>query len=522
MQSFSGLLSSPARSEIRRIEIDPSGGEMGVICRRFRRSLLLLCALLLPVTLGAQSFPANEDLEAMLRFLVEDRETQGIVLGIREADGSVRLLHYGSAGPDLRPLGPRSVFDIGSITKTFTATVLAEMVLRGEVALEDPIAKYLPPQVTVPSREGREITLLDLATHTSGLPRLPTNFRPADLQDPYAYYTLDLLYAFLRDHELRAAPGESYEYSNLGYGLLGHALAHAGGMSFRDLVRERVLEPLEMEATGYALRGDAAGWMVQGHRFGAVVPTCSVGEAMEGAGGLRSSAEDMLKYLEANIRLPSTGLERAMRLAQAVQMPGAEAGAGQGLAWRTLVTPRGARIVEHGGASAGFQARVALMPERGVGSVVLTNEGQFRDALGMDLLRHAPLPADWNRIRVAPDVLKRYAGEYDEVSAHGRFYVRLEGEGYLTFQPGGQVRVRLYATSDTTFFMLRHPWSLTFRKVEGGEGVEMLIQVDERRSAQQGLTRAARRIGPITPRRRSSPVRKRHRFAVHSSPCRGG
>jgi hypothetical protein len=162
------------------------------------------------------------------------------------------------------------------------------------------------------------------------------------------------------------------------------------------------------------------------------------------------------------------------------------------------------------------------MPERGVGSVVLTNEGQFRDELGMDLLRHAPLPADWNRIRVAPDVLKRYAGEYDEVSAHGRFYVRLEGEGYLTFQPGGQVRVRLYATSDTTFFMLRHPWSLTFRKVEGGEGVEMLIQVDERRSAQQGLTRAARRIGPITPRRRSSPVRKRHRFAVHSSPCRGG
>jgi hypothetical protein len=85
MQSFSGLLSSRARSEIRTIEIDPSGGEMGVICRRFRRSLLLLCALLLPVTLGAQSFPANEDLEAMLRFLVEDRETQGIVLGIREA-----------------------------------------------------------------------------------------------------------------------------------------------------------------------------------------------------------------------------------------------------------------------------------------------------------------------------------------------------------------------------------------------------------------------------------------------------
>src|SRR5918999_2232751 len=107
----------------------------------------------LPAVATAQHFPPDEDLKTMLRYLVEDGETPGIVLGILEADGSTRILWHGSAGKDAkRPLGPKSLFELGSITKVFTGTLLADMVDRGEVKLSDPVSKYLPSNVKVPSR----------------------------------------------------------------------------------------------------------------------------------------------------------------------------------------------------------------------------------------------------------------------------------------------------------------------------------------------------------------------------------
>jgi len=482
--------------------------------------LMILPSLLLSNGVEAQHFPADEDLASMLRFLVEDRETTGIVLGVRDADGTARLLHFGSAGSEALPLDPRSVFEIGSVTKTFAATLLADMVLRGEVGLEDPVARYLPEHVTVPSRGGRAITLRDLATHTSGLPRLPDNLRLGSPRGPYADYTVERLYEFLASHDLRRAPGEAYEYSNVGYGLLAHALALAAGTSFRDLLRERVLEPLGMDMTGYALERDAAEWMVQSHRFGMPVPPLEVAEAMEGAGGLRSSAADMLRFLEANAGPPRTPLERAMRQAHQVQVPDEATGAGQGLAWRTVASPDGSRIVGHGGSTPGSQARLHFIPERGVGAFVLANEGQFRDALALNLLQHGAPFSTWERVAVAPGVLAQYVGEYEEEAGHSRFNVRLEEEEYLTFHAGAQVRARLYATSDSTFHLLRFPWSLTFRAVDDGRGMELRLEVDERHPAQQGLTRSARRV-VANPRPRRS-VAHAAGFTFHVHTCRGG
>lgn len=471
------------------------------IARRLGSTLVLLCALLLPAAVRAQHFPAEEDLELMLRLLVEDMETVGIVVGALEADGSTRILHYGSAGPDDRSLGPRSVFDIGSITKTFTATILADMVARGDVALEDPVSAYLPEGVTVPTRGEREITLLDLATHTSGLPTAPDNLVTSgtgDPDDPYAEFMIQSLYEFLSDHELRNHPGETYEYSNVGYGLLGHALARAAGVSYRELVRERVLEPLGMDMTGLALEGEVAEWAVRGHRNGDAVPHWTVTEAMEGAGGLRSNAEDLLTYLEANVGPPETDLERAMRAAQKIRVPEGDRGVGHGLAWRTRVSPGGAPIVEHGGASGGFQARLHMMPDTGIGIVVLTNEGSFQDPIGRQLLQIDPPPAEWERVALAPEVLAQYAGEYAPTGGGSqRFSVSLEDEGYLTIHASGQPRKRLYATSDSTFYVLPGPHSFTFRTAE--EGVEMRFEWDERLPGQQRAALTTRRVGETTP-----------------------
>jgi len=433
--------------------------------RRGRGALVLGLALLLPAALDAQHFAADEDLEVMLHYLVEDGATPGIVLGIIEADGSTRVLTNGTAGPGTHPLGPRSVFEIGSINKTFTGTLLAHMVARGEVALEDPISKYLPEGVGAPSRNGVEITLLHLATHRSGLPRLPDNHTPSDPENPYADYTVEELYEFLSGHELRREPGAEPEYSNLGMGLLGHLLARAAGTSYRELLRERILDPLGMDMTGYALEGEIAEWMTKGHEDGDVAAYWFATEAIDGAGGLRSSLEDMLRYLEANMGPPGNELERAMRAAHEFQAP-VEGPLSIGLGWMRR-EHQGRTIINHGGGTGGFSTMIGFDPELGVGFVRLTNTSEFPDDIGMDFLRRGP-PLAIAEVEVPRETLETYVGTYE--MAPGQFMaVGLGEDGTLTVKAGGNVRFRMYAESDSAFFLKRTPWRFTFTRNEAGE-----------------------------------------------------
>lgn len=148
------------------------------------------------------------------------------------------------------------MFEIGSITKVFTALLLADMVQKAEVALTDLLAKFLPREVIVPGSTGQSITLRHLATHTSGLPRMPDNFRPADRTNPYAGYSIEQLYDFLSGHELSRNVGEAFAYSNLGYALLGHALARDARVDYEALIRSRILAPLGMNSTSTSLSSD--------------------------------------------------------------------------------------------------------------------------------------------------------------------------------------------------------------------------------------------------------------------------
>jgi serine-type D-Ala-D-Ala carboxypeptidase/endopeptidase len=190
-----------------------------------------------------------------------DREKIGIVAVVSDRAGS-RLVAYGSPGTaDNRKLDGDTVFEIGSITKVLTALILADMVERGEVAMTDPVANYLPASVKVPEFQGKPITLLDLATYTSGLPNMPDNFAlsPRDPNfwiNPFADYTVDRLYAFLSGHALQYEPGTHYEYANLGFGLLGHALARRAGKSYEALLVERICGPLGLRSTRITLKED--------------------------------------------------------------------------------------------------------------------------------------------------------------------------------------------------------------------------------------------------------------------------
>jgi len=379
--------------------------------------LAVTASTALPGSATAQYFPTDAELTDILRTRVEEGRGVGIVLGVREADGSTRVVSYGSAGPDARPLSERTVFEIGSITKVFTGILLAAMAARGELSLDDPVADYLPDEVSVPSR-GREITLLDLSVQHSGLPRMPSNFAPADMMNPYVDYTVEQMYAFLSGYELTRDVGAEFEYSNLGVGLLGHVLSFASGRSYEELVRERILGPLGMDMTGITLDVGMREWLAQGHDTGLdPVPLWDLA-TLAGAGALRSNLLDMLTFLEANLGAPTSDLERAMRTSHEVREE-AGPGMGIGLNWLTRITDD-QRILWHNGGTGGFRAFIGFDPDAQVGVVILNNSEHSADDIGLHLLDpEVPIPpgptpvAQREEIDVPVDIIERYVGVYE-------------------------------------------------------------------------------------------------------------
>jgi len=206
--------------------------------------------------------------------------------------GEQRVFAYGVAKPD-------SIFEIGSITKTFTALALAQLVVQGKVSLDEPVRELLPPD-TVAKPEGREITLLDLATHRSGLPAGPNNLHSTDKSDPFAGYETTDLYAFMRGWGVAKPASASFSYSNLGFGLLGQALASHSGLNYTDLLHG-ITEPLGMRDTVVELSPEQQERLIQGYA-GLRNPVGPMHlAALAGAGAVRSTAGDMLRYLAANL-----------------------------------------------------------------------------------------------------------------------------------------------------------------------------------------------------------------------------
>jgi D-alanyl-D-alanine-carboxypeptidase/D-alanyl-D-alanine-endopeptidase len=210
-------------------------------------------------------FPDDQALSALIKGRVEEGRATGIVLGVLDADGSQRIVAYGDPGPDAPSLGSDSVFEIGSITKVFTGILLADMAGRGEVDLTTPVQRYAPAGLTMPTRNGREITLTDLAAHRSGLPRLPGNLALDNLTTPYATYSVAQMYEFLAGYQLPRDIGSQFEYSNLGFGVLGHVLAARAGVEYESLLRNRILDPLGMSMTGIALSPAMKAQLAIGH-----------------------------------------------------------------------------------------------------------------------------------------------------------------------------------------------------------------------------------------------------------------
>lgn len=450
--------------------------------RALLASALIAISLTAPAMAQDHVFPDDAKLLELIRSRVEDGRATGLVLGVMEADGSTRIVSFGNPGIGAPPLGPDTVFEIGSVTKTFTTTLLADMVQRGDVALDAPAQQYAPLGLTLPTRSGKAITLAHLAEQNSGLPRLPGNLdlSAVDMTNPYAAYTQAMLSDFLDGYQLPRDPGASFEYSNLGMGLLGNLLANRAGHSYEDLVRTRILDPLGMTSSGITLTPSMQARLATGHDSTGQPAANWDLPSLAGAGALRASMVDMLKYLDANLGEPKNDLERAMRLAQQPRFRMSD-NAQIGLGWITITTDKG-DFIYHDGGTGGYGAIIAIDPKRNVGLVLLGNRTGIPEDIAMHLMDPSipltPLPAPpaaHAEVVVPPEVLQTYTGVYTLDAAPAfKLTVTLEN-GQLQVQATGQQKFPVFAESQSKFFYKVVDAQITFMPAADGAPAHLIL-----------------------------------------------
>jgi serine-type D-Ala-D-Ala carboxypeptidase/endopeptidase len=423
------------------------------------------------------ALPSDNDIRKILAdriaVLSGGQDSIGMIAGVLSAQGR-RIIATGHRDKDdPRAIAGDTVFEIGSVGKTFTALLLADMVLEHEVAFDDPARKYLP--VTLPQRNGRDITLLDLATHMSGLPFMPD--LPSREGGAAAYSDADL-YAFLAHYKLTWDIGSDWEYSNLGYWLLGEALAARAQTKFATLMHARVLVPLNMTNSGFALSPHMTANLAMGHNA-SLQPAPSLAEVplyslMPAAGaGFYSTADDALAYLAAAMGYTKSPLANAFALAVNTNRPISGSADIQALGW-TLIGKDGGQLIFRDGGTFGFASCFVWDRTRRVGAVVLANcvtdvSDIARHILRPDFPLKTPAATAHTEIPLEAAVLARYVGQY-EAKGEGIFTIVLEGT-YLTFAAPpdwGLPKLRIRPESKENFFAAELPLRVTFQA--GGDG----------------------------------------------------
>ena len=335
-----------------------------------------------PTVTDANSSGTYKEISAQVKNFIFDqivnKSKAAIVIGFVDPNGT-KIFSFGNMSTAHNiPVNQNTFFNIGSITKTFTTLLLADMVTQGIVNLNDPIEKFLPPSVKVPQFNGKKITLEDLADHTSGLPEWPSNvWLNNAVGDINPNYNATQMYQALSDTNLTREPGAQVQYSSFGIGLLGHVLSlKSGGIPFEQLVKDRILDVLGMNDTKIALsQNETNNRFSVGHLGGKEIITPRIPTILADSGAFRSTAPDMLKYVSANLGLIHTKLDDAMQLGHLIRHTSIIANPMnysefRGLGWRVL-TNFGTETITHTGAINGWNAFAGFIPTKQVGVIAM-------------------------------------------------------------------------------------------------------------------------------------------------------
>lgn len=453
-----------------------------------RRQFLVTGAALLTAGCASRIAPApelfasDETVRRLLQMRIDTQKRGTGAVMAEAAGGALRTYTHGHASIDRSlDVGADSFFQIASLTKIFTALLLAEAVSRGEAKLDDPLSKHLPGAAY--SRDGREMTLLDLATHTSGLPLRPPSRVDRSQDDPYSNYSAEELQSDIKAVQLQSVPGTTFVYSNFGYALLGAALARAGGASFAALLSGRILKPLGLRNTTLTPTATQQAKLVQGYgpEFVPMVPW-NFGE-LAPAGGLFSTVSDLSKFLQ--VWLGEDGrFAAARRIMLAPRRPGGIPDTEMALGWR-IRTVDGRRIAWSNGSGGGVRSFLAFDLDRPHGVVGFANmaTGLGVDDIGTHLLDpSAPvddmLPVERIAIDLPADDFAKLAGRY-EFEPGDEMEFALNGAEFHFMQ--GPVRLRVYAESQTLFFIREDHVTFEFGDfgADGRAGRVILSQAGE-------------------------------------------
>jgi CubicO group peptidase (beta-lactamase class C family) len=454
--------------------------------RDVHRWVLVGVSLMLMLLVSLAASAATRDIQHTVDQCVKAGITPAMVVGVVRADGTMEFYSAGTLHADgTTPVDENTIFEIGSISKVFTTLLLAQMEAQGALKLSDPAQRFLPEGVTMPSRDETPITLEHLATHTSGLPRLPDNFRPKNVADPYRCYTYQQMYDFLSGHELQGQIGGTSVYSNLGTGLLGHILELQSGKTYEVLLIEQVCDPLDMTSTTTEPRAQDADRVAGGHRGGRATSAWAF-PTLAGCGGIDSNARDLLRFTAANLGQIDTPLASAMRRCHEPRARIADVPVKVGLGWH-IEGPAGREIIWHNGGTGGFASFLGFRPDTGEGVVVLCNSA-YRgvDQIGRHVLDDRYTFFEFPKeVPVDPSALEAYVGTY-ALSPDHAFTVRIDN-GALDVRLTGQRFLPVYPTGTDAFCYRDVEARLTFGRDAAGK-VDRLILHQHGRDQQAART----------------------------------
>jgi CubicO group peptidase (beta-lactamase class C family) len=329
----------------------------------------------------------------------------GMVIGLVNEHGS-RVFSGGKLDNGTeRSIDGDTIFELGSVTKVFTALLLLDAVRRGEMNLTDPVAMYLPATVTMPTRAGKQITLQDLAAQDSGLPHHPDNLgdKPLkemslkEIKEGSDAYTIEDMYAFLATYRLNQEPGTGFQYSNVGMALLGHAMERRTERGYESLVIERICQPLGMESTLITLTDKDRMRLARGHLADGTPSEHWRLQGMAPAGSLLSTANDMLRFLAANIGLNPTHLTPLMENMQVIRHRRDPVFGRTAMPWvdHDVYNPPGSELLGHSGGGYGTVAFIGIDRKSRRGVAVMTSQMKLHpNPIGWTILQGLPLTGE--------------------------------------------------------------------------------------------------------------------------------
>ena len=310
--------------------------------------------------------------------------TVGLSIGILK-DGKTIFYGYGETAKGNKQIpNEHTLFEIGSLSKTFTAILLANAVGDGKVKLDDPVNKYLPDSIPSLAYEGIPVTLKTLSNHSSGIPRMPSNFHPKDVNNPYKDYHVDDLFSFYKHFEPLRKPGEKYEYSNLAAGTLGVILEGLYHKTYEELFTEYICKPLGMNETRQFLQKPDSSRFAKGYNEDGDYSSQWDFDALAAAGAIRSTTSDLLQYAKANLGDAPAELDEAIQMTHRITFT--EGQIKVGLGWH-LIRPGKDEVIFHNGQTAGFHSYLAINPGKKFAVVILSNCARGTEEVGGSIMK---------------------------------------------------------------------------------------------------------------------------------------